>query len=107
MALDIGPKTLERFAAWLPRAKTVLWCGPLGAYKNPTFAAQTLEFARLLSEISGFGVVVGDDTLHALSQAQTAVTSRIGFVSTAGRSSLEVLEGRRLAGLEALRSGAT
>lgn len=107
VALDIGPRTVELFAERAQRAKMLLWNGSFGLGKGLAFAAGTLAFARSLGEVLPFRVVVGEDTKVALGHAEQELASRIGFVSAGGRASLELLEGRRLPGLEALRGGAT
>jgi phosphoglycerate kinase len=98
--LDIGPATVSQFAAALKGAKTVLWNGPMGAFEKAAFAAGTLGIAKAVSECGGFSVVGGGDTIAALRQAR--VTSKIGYVSTAGGAFLEFLEGRELPGVAAL-----
>jgi phosphoglycerate kinase len=106
-AMDIGPKTAETYAARTKRAKMLLWNGPLGLTKNPAFAQGTLSFAQGIAEGLPFRVLVGDDTQAALQHADEELTNKIGFVSASGRAGLELIEGRRLPGLEALRGGAT
>ncbi|MGC4092619.1 MAG: phosphoglycerate kinase [Polyangiaceae bacterium] len=107
MALDVGPKTLAAYAERLATAKAVLWVGPLGASQNPAFAGGTLGLAQRLSEAPAFSVVVGDDAAEAISHADASVLCKFGLVSTAGRAGLELIEGRKLPGIEALRGGAT
>jgi phosphoglycerate kinase len=106
-ALDVGPKTVELYAQRAKRAKMLLWNGPLGIAESPAFAQGTLDFARSFGEGPPFRVLVGEDTHFALGHADEELMSRIGFVSAGGRASLELIEGRRLPGLEALRGGAT
>lgn len=107
LLLDIGPATRTAFAEALSGAKTVLWQGALGAAENPAFDAGTLEFARALAESPAFGLVLGTHTVHALRRADAEVLSKIGFVSAGGRAALDLIEGRRLPGIEALRGGAS
>jgi phosphoglycerate kinase len=107
MALDIGPKTLELFAGRLAQVKGVVWAGALGASKNPAFREGTLGFAALVSQASAFSVTLGDDTAEAIGHADEDVLCKFGLVSTAGRAALELIEGRKLPGIEALRGGAT
>ena len=33
--LDIGPKTAEKFASIIAKAKTVIWNGPMGVFEFP------------------------------------------------------------------------
>lgn len=107
MALDVGPKTLELFEKRLAGAKGVVWTGALGAGKNPAFREGTLGFAALLGQSNAFSVTLGDDTAEAISHAAEDVLCKFGLVSTAGRAALELIEGRKLPGIEALRGGAT
>jgi len=103
MALDIGPATVEAFAARIKAAKTVFWNGPMGLFENPAFAAGTLGIARALTQSLGFTVVGGGDSVAAINQAGKELVARIGFISTGGGASLEFIEGKRLPGIEALR----
>src|SRR3989475_2763149 len=41
MGLDIGPRTVERFAGALKTARTIVWNGPMGVFERPAFAAGT------------------------------------------------------------------
>jgi phosphoglycerate kinase len=100
MGLDIGPVTVSQFKASLHGAKTVVWNGPMGVFEKEAFATGTLEMAKAVSECGAFSVVGGGDTIAAIQRA--AVTSRIGYISTAGGAFLEFLEGRELPGVAAL-----
>ena len=100
MGLDIGPRTVERFASVVKSAGTVVWNGPMGVFEKTPFAAGTLGVARAVAEGSAFSVIGGGDTVAAVNQA--GVADRIGYISTAGGAFLEFLEGRTLPGVEAL-----
>jgi phosphoglycerate kinase len=100
MGLDIGPLTVERFAAVLRTARTIVWNGPMGVFEKPAFATGTVAVARAVAESSAFSVIGGGDTVAAVNQA--GVAGRIGYISTAGGAFLEFLEGRRLPGVDAL-----
>ena len=103
MALDIGPETVKAFAARLAGAKTVFWNGPMGLFKNKAFAAGTNGIAQAVADSSGFTVVGGGDSVAAVKAAGDAVLKKIGFISTGGGASLELIEGKKLPGVEALR----
>jgi phosphoglycerate kinase len=100
MGLDLGPLSVERFAAVLKNAKTIVWNGPMGVFEKPAFATGTVALARAVAESGAFSVIGGGDTVAAVNQA--GVAARIGYISTAGGAFLEFLEGRTLPGVEAL-----
>ena len=104
MGLDIGPHTVDRFAASLRGARTIVWNGPMGVFEKAPFAAGTLGLARAVVEASAFSIVGGGDTVAAVTRA--GVAERIGYISTAGGAFLEFLEGRKLPGVEALTEAA-
>jgi phosphoglycerate kinase len=104
MGLDIGPRSVERFAASVRGARTIVWNGPMGVFEKPPFAAGTLALARAVAEGPAFSVVGGGDTVAAVTRA--GVAERIGYISTAGGAFLEFLEGRTLPGVEALTEAA-
>ncbi len=99
-ALDVGPRTVERFAARIRQAATVFWNGPMGLFENPAFAAGTHGVARAVAECPGFTVVGGGDSLAAV--AATGLGARIDHLSTGGGASLAFVEGADLPGLTAL-----
>jgi phosphoglycerate kinase len=100
MGLDLGPLSVERFAAVLKNAKTIVWNGPMGVFEKPAFATGTVALARVVADSGAFSVIGGGDTVAAVNQA--GVAARIGYISTAGGAFLEFLEGRALPGVEAL-----
>ncbi len=102
MALDIGPQTVRNFGDRLRRAKSVFWNGPMGLFENPGFAEGSFGVARAMAECQGFTVVGGGDSVAAVQQAGLA--ERYTHVSTGGGASLELLEGKKLPGVEVLRA---
>jgi phosphoglycerate kinase len=103
MALDVGPKTVELFARAVEKAKTVFWNGPMGLFETPAFATGTLALARRMSEAPGFTVVGGGDSAAAVKVAGDDVAKGFKHISTGGGASLELIEGKKLPGVEALR----
>jgi phosphoglycerate kinase len=76
----------------------------MGLFENPAFASGTNGVAQALAQGSGFSVVGGGDSVAAVEAAGDAVRSKMGFISTGGGASLELIEGKKLPGVEALRS---
>jgi phosphoglycerate kinase len=104
MALDVGPRSVEAFRKKLADAKTIFWNGPMGLFEKAPFAAGTFAVARALAESSGFTVVGGGDSAAAVHAAGEAVASKMKHISTGGGASLELVEGKKLPGIEVLRS---
>jgi phosphoglycerate kinase len=100
IGLDIGPKTIERFAREIKKSKMVLWNGPVGLFEEEKFRAGTQAIANAVANSGAVSVVAGGDTVAAVDQA--GVESCITHLSTGGGATLEFLEGKKLPGIEAL-----
>jgi phosphoglycerate kinase len=97
LGLDIGPRTRERFAAELARAKTIFWNGPMGVFEWPRFAEGTKAVAQAVADADAFSVVGGADSIRALNEL--GLTDQVSWASTGGGAALELLEGKELPGV--------
>jgi phosphoglycerate kinase len=101
--VDIGPKSVARFADLLRAAKTVVWNGPMGVFEIDQTARGTFAIAAIMSEITAAGattVIGGGDSAAAIEKAGMA--DKVSHVSTGGGASLEFIEGKVLPGVAAL-----
>lgn len=103
MALDIGPESTKAFGDVLANAKTVLWNGPMGLFEKAPFAKGTFGVARAMADCAGFTVVGGGDSAAAVHAAGDDIASKMKHISTGGGASLELIEGKKLPGIEVLR----
>lgn len=101
MGLDIGPATIQRFGEALKGVKTIIWNGPMGVFEMAPFSRGTMEMARYIASTGAVSVVGGGDTDLAVHQSGQA--EKISYISTAGGAFLELLEGKALPGVEALK----
>jgi len=95
MGLDIGPRSVRRFAAAIAGSRTIVWNGPMGAFEIPPFEAGTRGVAEAVAAATAAGatsVVGGGDTAAAVERFGFAAA--MSHVSTGGGASLELLEGR-------------
>jgi phosphoglycerate kinase len=98
--LDIGEETEREFAAHIATAGTVFWNGPMGLFEQPEFAHGTEAIARAMADSGAVTVVGGGESVQAVEQLGLA--DRMTHVSTGGGAALELIEGKKLPGVEAI-----
>lgn len=104
MILDIGPKTVKLYEDILGKAKTIVWNGPVGAFETEPFGAGTKALAEFLGNSNAFVIVGGGDSVAAVEMYGLA--DKMGYISTGGGASLELLEGKILPSIAALQDRA-
>lgn len=101
LGLDIGPKSIEKFAKEIDGAKTVVWNGPMGVFENPDFQAGTIGVMdAIVSQPDCKSIIGGGDS--AAAAINLGYADRFSWISTGGGASMELLEGKTLPGLAAL-----
>lgn len=101
MALDIGPKTTEKYEEAITKAKIIFWNGPMGVFEIEQFSAGTVKIAEAVANADAVSIVGGGDSVAAVYKA--GVSDRISHISTGGGASLEYIANETLPGIEALK----
>jgi phosphoglycerate kinase len=104
MGLDAGPQSRVNFAKVISESKIILWNGPLGVFEMDTFSGGTIALGEAIAsatEKGAFSLVGGGDSVSAAKQF--GFDTKVSYVSTGGGAMLEMLEGKSLPGIDALK----
>ncbi|MDR0527573.1 MAG: phosphoglycerate kinase [Spirochaetaceae bacterium] len=105
MGMDVGPKTIKKYESALSGAKTIVWNGPVGVFEFDNFAKGTEALAKIIAARTAAGVITvvgGGDSVAAVNKFGLA--GKMSHVSTGGGASLELLEGKKLPGIEVCKA---
>ena len=100
IGLDIGYGTVKLFKQYLDKSKTIIWNGPLGYFEIETFSKGTKQICEALKDIDAKKIIGGGDTAAAV--INFGFENYMTHISTGGGASLELLEGKKLPGIEAI-----
>lgn len=102
MGLDIGPKTAQAYGDAIAKAQCVFWNGPMGVFEMRPFEAGTRAVAMAVADNADADTVIGGgDSVAAVNKF--GVADKCTFISTGGGASMELVQGEKLPGVEALR----
>ena len=102
--MDIGPKTMEKFANVIKASKTILWNGPTGVFEFDNFSHGSRAVAEAIVEATkngAYSLVGGGDSVACVNKFGLA--DQVSYVSTGGGALLEAIEGRTLPGIAAIK----
>lgn len=100
IGLDIGPNTIKEFEKILEISNTIVWNGPMGMFEYDKYSKGTKEILRYLSTLNKIVIIGGGDTASAA--INFGYKNSFTHISTGGGASLELLEGKKLPGIEAI-----
>lgn len=100
MGLDIGPASVALFSEVLQDAQTIVWNGPMGVYELEPFSKGTRELVKAVARSKAFSILGGGDLDAAVHQS--GQKRGISYISTGGGAFVELVEGKKLPGVEAL-----
>jgi phosphoglycerate kinase len=103
MGLDVGPRTNVGNAFVVIGSNTILWNGPMGVFEMEKFETGTRELGNAIADATAegaFSLVGGGDSVAAVKKFK--LTNKVSYISTGGGAMLEMLEGKKLPGVEAI-----
>ena len=100
IGVDIGHSTVKLFKETLVNSKTVIWNGPVGIFEMDNFSKGTKELLEILSKLDAKVIIGGGDTASAA--INFGYKDAFSHISTGGGASLELLEGKKLPGIESI-----
>ncbi|SFK31569.1 phosphoglycerate kinase [Proteiniphilum acetatigenes] len=102
--LDIGPESEKAFAEIIKNSKTILWNGPVGVFEFDNFDKGSRAVSNAIVDATqkgAFSLVGGGDSVACVNKFGQA--DEVSYVSTGGGALLEMIEGKVLPGIKAIR----
>ena len=102
--LDIGPESEKAFVEVIKNSKTILWNGPVGVFEFDNVAVGSKAVSDAIVEATqkgAFSLVGGGDSVACVNKFGHA--DKVSYVSTGGGALLEMIEGKVLPGVKAIR----
>ncbi len=104
MGLDIGKEATNHYRKCIEESKTILWNGPMGVFEFENFSEGTKQAAYAVvaaTERGAYSLVGGGDSVAAVNKFN--LKEHVSYVSTGGGALLELIEGKQLPGVVAIK----
>ncbi|MBH31825.1 MAG: phosphoglycerate kinase [Candidatus Marinimicrobia bacterium] len=104
IGIDIGPASETEFSSVIAKSETIIWNGPMGIFEIDSFGDGTKRVAQAIAEVShrgGTSIIGGGDSAAAVTKLN--LQKEMTHISTGGGASLELLAGKKLPALKALK----
>lgn len=99
IGFDIGPDTIELFGKYIKDSQTIIWNGPMGMFENSLYQNGTKGICNFFNSSKTI-IVGGGDSASAI--INFGYQDKVTHISTGGGASLELLEGKKLPGIEVI-----
>lgn len=101
--MDLGPRTLQAFVREIKAARTIIWSGPISFIEKKKTSEGNLMIAKAVAaNRKAFSLTGGGETVAFLKRHK--LDKKFSFISTGGSAFLEILTGKKLPAIEALKS---
>lgn len=88
--VDIGPRSVGKFAQPIKFASTIFWNGPLGVTEIYKFSRDTTAIAKLITESKAITIVGGGDTIAVIEKMN--LRDKFTYVSTGGGATMAYIQ---------------
>jgi phosphoglycerate kinase len=102
IGMDIGMQTINNFKKIIMDAKIVIWNGPMGIFEIDKFNIGTRKICEAITASNAKSIVGGGDTVAAV--IKFGFKDKMSHISTGGGVTLELLEGKKLPGIEVINN---
>jgi len=101
---DIGDKTEAAFKEIMNKCKTIVANGPPGIFEKEVFKKATFDMVDIMADVTKKGTftIIGGGEMGAAAE-MSGKADKVSFISTAGGAMLEILSGKDLPMIKALR----
>ncbi|MCK5558954.1 MAG: phosphoglycerate kinase, partial [Thermoplasmata archaeon] len=99
--LDIGLETIVIYSKHIKKAKIIIANGPAGVFEHEDFALGTNEIFNAIANSKGFSIVSGGETTAVVNKL--GIASKINHISTGGGACINLIAGKELPVVEALK----